>query len=175
MSHRDAKFMRELLVLILTVGVLSCLTERVGFGAGQEQKSGGITNIEATAVIGLRIEVHAADKPIAIPYCGENGAGEYFFCSGEAHLEVKRRGEWVPAKPRKGLLAVMGAELDTVQKRLLVEPQKTVYFVFNFDKAFFAIQKDERLRMQINTWNGTEAIGNRNTQVTVSSPEVECP
>jgi|SRR5579863_3416746 len=174
MSHRDAKFIGELLVLLLTIGILACLTDRVAFGAGQEQKSSGITNIEATAVIALEVEVHAADKPIAIPCCGED-EGEYFFCNGEAYLEVLRRGAWVPAKPRKELTAVMGAEPGKAQKRLLVEPQKTVYFVFNFDKAFFGIQKDERLRMQINAWNGTEAIGNRDARVTISSPEVECP
>jgi hypothetical protein len=172
MSHLNVKCVRELLVLVLTVGVLSCWTERA---AGQGRSSGGITNVEATVVVGLRIEVHAADKPIAIPYCGENGAGEYFFCSGEAHLEVLRRGEWVPAKPRKGLSAVMGAEPDTVQKRLLVEPGKTVYFAFNFDKEFFGIQKSEHVRIRINSWGATEAIGNREAQITMSSPEVECP
>jgi hypothetical protein len=173
--RNSSNFRYELLSLVLALGVLHCRTAGIAFGQEAAPSSGGITNIEATTTIGLRIEIRASDQPIAIPYCGEDGAGEYFFCSGEAHLEVSRRGNWVAAKPRKGLLAVMGSDSDEDRKHLLIAPGKTVYFVFTFSKDFFGIEKGEHLQMRINTWRSSESIGSRDSQIIFSSPVFECP
>lgn len=175
MKRSYSDFRYRLLALVLAICALPCLIVTTSFAQESARNRGGITDIEATAVINLRIEVHAADQPIAIPYCGEDGAGELFLCNGESHLEISRRGNWIYAMPRKGLAAVMGSEPDDGRKRLLISPGKTVYFVFTVDKDFFGIATGEHLQMKINTWKSPESIGSRDSQIILTSPEFDCP
>jgi hypothetical protein len=142
--------------------------------AENRQSKSGIKDVEATPIIAIRIEIHADDQPISIPYCGRSGE-DYVSCLGEAYLEISRDGKWAPARIRKGLLVTLGVDSNEVQEHLLIQPGKTNYFTFHVDNELFGIQKGELLRMRMNTWKSADSIGNRDAQIVIISPVFRCP
>lgn len=136
---------------------------------------GGITNVDATSLINLTIEVRAVDKELVIPYCGVGETGNYLFCSGEARLEVWHGAKWSNAKPRTGIAGVFGLSPKNTWKSALIAAHSAGYFAFNFSKEFLDIQKGDRLRLRVNVWTSQESMANHDPDTTFVSPVFDCP
>jgi hypothetical protein len=168
-------FRHELLGLILAVWLVGCWTGGKAFGQEAAQDTGGIIAVDATQLVSVRIAIRASNKQIVIPQCGERGGDDFSFCSGEARMEVLRRGSWIAAAPRKGMLATMGEDVNEVRKPAVVEPGRTAYFTYAFSKEFFGIQRGEKLRFRVNAWTSSELMTSRDPESILVSPVFDCP
>jgi hypothetical protein len=173
-KRRSSNFRLKWIALVLSAALPSLLMPDSMAAAENRQSKSGIKDVEATPIIAIRIEIHADDQPISIPYCGRSGE-DYVSCLGEAYLEISRDGKWAPARIRKGLLVTLGVDSNEVQEHLLIQPGKTNYFTFHVDNELFGIQKGELLRMRMNTWKSADSIGNRDAQIVIISPVFRCP
>ena len=96
----------------------------------------------------VRLEVHALDKPLVIPYCDGDKSEGYRPCS--ARLQRTYRKRWIYAKPL--LDAVLGTEKIETWKALKIAPGDRALFNFGFSERLFGIQKGEDLRVAMDTW-----------------------
>jgi hypothetical protein len=175
MTSSHPRFRHELFGLLLVVCLAGCWAEGKAVGQEAAKGRGGIVDIEATPLVSVRIEVRASDKQIVIPQCGEHGTGDFSFCFGDSHMEILRRGSWVAAGPRKGMLATMGADVNEVRKTAVLEPGKTVYFTYSFSKEFFGIQRGEKLRFRVKSWASRESMTSGDPETMLVSPIFDCP
>jgi hypothetical protein len=96
-------------------------------------------------------------------------------CSGVAYLEVLNGKTWARAKPRKGLLAVLGVPSKDEFKPVTIAPGRTEHFVFVFSPELFGTQKGERMRIKVGAWASEEAMREHDPDTTFVSPVFSCP
>ena len=145
--------------------------------AGQETKHDreAITAVEARAVISVEFEIHATDRSVMVPHCGEGVSGNFFTCYGAAYLEVLSGETWERAKPPKDMMATLGTPSRDDWRPTVITPAVTRHFVFVFDPVFFGVKRGDHLRIKVPAWSNRESMGDRDPDTTFVSPVFNCP
>lgn len=175
MRSSNRSFRNNLLGLVLAVSAVQCWTDGKAFGQGVSQNGGGITDIQATAMISVDFEIRAADKSIVIPYCGGGNSGNFFTCYGAAYLEVSDGKLWKRAKPPKNLMATLAAPTREGWKPMTMAVGDANHFVFAFDPMLFGIRRGDHLRIIANAWTSQESMRDHDPDTTFASPVFDCP
>jgi hypothetical protein len=121
------------------------------------------------------IEVHTADEPIVVPYCGETDLGVPILCfrGSRANLEVQTAQGWQPVKLRT-THGVVGGPPSARFRYRLVPRQSKAYFVFQFSGRWFDVEPGQQLRVVLDAWPDEGAVNNVRPAGLISPP-FECP
>jgi hypothetical protein len=165
---------RKLSDVVVTV-LLMFLLHGVANGQEANKEKGEIMNVEANETVSVEFDVRAADKVVVVPHCGQDLDTGHALCSGVAYLEVLNGKTWTRAKPRKGLLGVLGVPSKDEFKPVTIAPGRTEHFVFVFSPGLFGIQKGERMRIKVGVWTSEEAMRDHDEDTTFPSPVFSCP
>lgn len=160
---------------VVASGLLVLVLHGIAMGQATHKEKGEITNVEANEMVSLEFDVRAADTVVVIPHCGQDGETGHALCSGVAYLEVLTGKTWARAKPRKGLLAVLGVSSKDEFKPVTIAPGRSEHFVFMFSPEFFGIPKGEHLRIKVGAWMSEDAMREHDADTTFVSPVFSCP
>lgn len=159
----------------VAAGIVLFLLPGIVDGQNASKLQGQIVNIEAKETIVVEFDVRASDREVVVPYCSQDADGQHILCPGLAYLEVLDGKTWSRAKPRRGLLAVLGAPSKDALKPVRIAPAREEHFVFSFNPGLFGIQKGARLRVKLGVWETEEEMHTRDPDVVLVGPEFACP
>jgi hypothetical protein len=140
------KFVMRMYVSIIAAFAVAASAVACTAACQTTSSTAEIRDADARRLIGVRIEVHAQDGPVVVPFCGSNvESGEYSLCGLASRLQVHTEKGWLPVSVRKGLLGVLGGVAKEKWSPLLIAPRDTAYFSLTIDPDFLDVRHGDQL------------------------------
>jgi hypothetical protein len=133
-----------------------------------------VGGVKAIPQVYVPLSLHTSDEQLFVPYCGGWNEEKLLCTSATAHLEVYTKKGWEPAE-LKTSYAVFGAPPINRASGILIAPNSSAAFTFQFSTLFFNVARGQQLRVIVDTWHDEQSMRAGKPSIALSSAPFKCP